>query len=192
MKMFLFEYIVERSCLDSWVFKLNEGLLHLILTCHGNHISGYEFDGPWYLLNMARQCASVSDKMAFVLHDAQCRDQKRDHWFIDHHNDIMVPVETFWRWTFFDGNLQELLLQSPPDILDHPCCMNGWFRFLNHFQHQQLEGPLTRRWATSRRVSAPPGGDTTGENDVGFTFDVSMWKGIREDVWLEICYCYRN
>lgn len=39
-------------------------------------------------------------KMAFVLHDAQCRDQKRDHWFIDHHNDMMVPVETFWRWTF--------------------------------------------------------------------------------------------
>ena len=29
MKMFLSEYIVERSCLDSWVFTLNVGLLHL-------------------------------------------------------------------------------------------------------------------------------------------------------------------
>ena len=79
---------------------------------------------------------------------------------------LIITMTSWFLWRLlemeiFDCNLQELLLQSPADILDHPCWMNGWFRFLNHFQHQQLEGPLTRRWATSRRVSAPPGGDMT-------------------------------
>lgn len=161
---------------------------YVILTCHGNHISGYEFDGPWYLLNMARQCANVSDKMAFVLHDAQCRDQKRDHWFTDHHNDIMVPVETFWRWKFFDGNLQELRLQSPPRHFGPPV-LDEWMipipqPFSASAARRAPHAPLSNL-ATCLRAARRG-------HDGGKRRGIHMWKVIREGLWLERCYCYGN
>ena len=157
----------------------------LILTRHGNHISG-SMDSLISLEYGPTMCQRFRQNGVRTSRRRMSR-QKRDHWSSQCHQG---SCGDFWRWKFSIAICRSYFFN--PDILHHPCCRNGWFRFLNHFQHQQLEGPLTRRWATSRRVSAPPGGDMTGENDVGFTFDVSMWKGIREDVWLERCYCYRN
>lgn len=112
---------------------------------------------------------------------------------------LIITMISWFLWRLFgDGHFSMAICRSYfynllQDILDHPCCMNGWFPFLNHFQLQQLEGPLTRRWATSRRcLRAARRGHDGGKRRGIHIWCVSMWKVIREDVWLERCYCYGN
>ena len=120
--MFLSEWRSE--LLDSWKFTFDEGLhLYIILTFHGNQISG-SMDISW--IDMAcRMCHCFRQDLVFVLHDTEFQRQKKDH--IDHHNWPWVPVETFqmgnfncklqvshFPWYLVHGKLINSLFEVPP------------------------------------------------------------------------------